>query len=96
MQTVGINVTGQNLPNVNTQGYTRQQVVLKETFSFNGKQYGTGVTIESVQSFRDRFIETRLQTENGIAGGLSAKRDTFSCRRKCFARRSFRRFAKCS
>ncbi len=77
---VGINITGQNIANVNTPGYTRQHVQLSETAPNNFGNYsvGTGVTVAGVQAFRDRFIETRIQTETGIAGRLNAKRDALS------------------
>src|ERR1700709_849054 len=77
---LGINVTGQNISNVNTPGYTRRHVQLVEssTTNINGHAIGTGVTVAGVQDFRDRFIESRLQTETGIAGRLSARRDSLS------------------
>jgi len=77
---LGISVTGQNIANVNTPGYSRQRVVLSESAPQNQSRYsiGTGVTIEGVQSYRDRFIESRIQTETGIAGRLTARRDALS------------------
>ena len=76
----GINVTGQNIANVNTPGYSRQRVLLGESAPMNFGNYsiGTGVTIQGVQAFRNRFIESRIQTETGIAGRLSAQRDSLS------------------
>ncbi len=77
---LGISVTGQNIANVNTPGYSRQRVNLSENAPQNFSRYsvGTGVTIEGVQSFRDRFIESRIQTETGIAGRLTAQRDALA------------------
>lgn len=77
---LGISVTGNNIANVNTQGYTRQRVQLSESAAQNFGRYqiGTGVSIEGVQSFRDRFIESRIQTETGIAGRLTAQRDALA------------------
>lgn len=77
---LGINVTGQNIANINTQGYTRQTVQLSEAApaNFGKTAVGSGVTIDGVKAFRDQFIESRLQTETGIAGKLSAKRDALS------------------
>ena len=76
----GIQVTGQNIANVNTPGYSRRRVQLVEsaTTNINGTTVGTGVTVAGVQDFRDRFIESRLQTETGIAGKLSARRDALA------------------
>ncbi len=77
---LGINVTGQNISNVNTPGYSRQRVLLGESAPMNFGNYsiGTGVSIEGVQAFRNRFIEARIQTETGIAGRLGAQRDSLS------------------
>lgn len=77
---VGINTTGQNIANVNTPGYTRRSVHLAETApnQFGNYSVGTGVTVAGVQAYRDRFIESRIQTETGIAGRLNAQRDTLS------------------
>ncbi|MEW6737071.1 MAG: flagellar hook-associated protein FlgK [Acidobacteriota bacterium] len=75
---LGLTVAGQNIANVNTPGYTRQEVQLAAAppSGANPRLTGNGVTIEDVRSFRDQFIETRLQTESGISGRLQAKRDT--------------------
>jgi len=76
----GINITGQNISNVNTPGYTRRQINLAEstTTNFNGYQIGTGVTVQGVQNFRDALIQSRIQTETGIAGRLTGFRDALA------------------
>jgi flagellar hook-associated protein 1 FlgK len=77
---LGLNITGQNISNVNTPGYTRQRLQLTEsaTANINGHNIGTGVSVAGVQNFRDRFIESRLQTETGISGRLAARRDALA------------------
>ena len=77
---LGINVTGKNISNVNTPGYSRQRVSLGEV-AYQGNtafSVGNGVTVQGVQTFRDRFIESRIQNETGIAGRLNAERDALS------------------
>ena len=76
----GIGVTGQNISNVNTAGYTRQTAQFNEANPTQLGRYaiGNGVTIAGVQSFRDMFVESRLQVESGISGRLSARRDSLS------------------
>lgn len=73
----GISVAGQNIANVNTPGYTRQSVQLSATAGagYTGKTVGAGVSVEGVRSFRERFLESRVQTETGISGRLTARRD---------------------
>lgn len=77
---LGINIAGQNIANVNTPGYSRRRVQLAESTltSLNGSSVGTGVSIAGVQTFRDNFIQSRIQTETGIAGSLTARRDALS------------------
>lgn len=77
---LGINIAGQNIANVNTPGYSRRRVQLMETTQTNlsGVSTGSGVTIAGVQSFRDNFIQSRIQTETGIAGRLTAHRDSLA------------------
>lgn len=77
---LGITVTGQNIANVNTPGYSRQRVALSESapLTLGRNSVGDGVSIEGVKSFRDLFIGSRIQTETGIAGRLTAQRDALS------------------
>lgn len=77
---LGIEVTGQNIANVNTPGYTRRRVELVESAyqGIHGFTLGTGVSIAGVHSFRDIFIQSRIQAETGIAGRLTAERDALA------------------
>lgn len=77
---LGIEVTGQNIANVNTPGYSRRRVEMVESAyqGIHGFTIGTGVTIAGVHSFRDIFIQSRIQTETGIAGRLTAERDALA------------------
>src|SRR4051794_11073411 len=77
---MGLVVTGQNIANVNTPGYTRQQVQLSAvgTDLANMQMTGAGVTVDGVRQFRDRFVDARLQRETAIAGRLTAQRDALA------------------
>lgn len=76
---VGLAVTGQNIANVNTPGYTRQELNLAANSAIGATQLvGSGVTIEGVRSIRDLFIDQRLRTETGITGELNAKQDALA------------------
>ncbi|MDR0498828.1 MAG: flagellar hook-associated protein FlgK [Holophagales bacterium] len=57
-----INVTGQNITNINTPGYARQRVNLETGFSvqIDKLQFGLGVNVRQVQSIRDRFLDMQL------------------------------------
>ena len=79
-QSYGLDVTGQNIANVNTEGYTRRQLDLAERPS----PYGMGgVDILGVRSTRDAFVDTRLRNEvpsrsydDARSGSLSAIEST--------------------
>ncbi len=77
---LGINIAGQNIANVNTPGYSRRRVQLVEAAQTNihGYSIGSGVSIAGVQTFRDLFIQSRIQSETGIAGRLTAQRDSLA------------------
>lgn len=72
---LGITVTGQNIANVNTPGYTRQTVSLSPSAndSSNLRLTGSGVDINGVRSARDQFVESRLQSETATNGRLTAE-----------------------
>lgn len=73
---LGLTAAGHNIANVNTPGYTRQTVQLSASPPDGSNLIGSGVTIEGVRSYRDRFIEQRIQTETAIAGRFTAQRDS--------------------
>lgn len=77
---LGMTVAGQNIANVNTPGYSRRRVQLTEAapLNFNSLNVGSGVSVAGIQSFRDNFIQARIQTESGIAGRLTAQRDALA------------------
>lgn len=77
---MGINIAGQNIANVNTPGYSRRRMQIAETAERNaqGISVGSGVRITGIEAFRDNFIQSRIQAETGIAGRLTARRDSLA------------------
>src|SRR5438132_2541293 len=77
---IGIDVTGQNIANVNTPGYSRRGVHVVESAitDITGHTIATGVQVAGITSFRNDFIQSRIQTETGVTGRLSAERDALS------------------
>jgi flagellar hook-associated protein 1 len=76
----GISLTGQNIANINTPGYSRRRAQLAETVTnnVNGKIFGTGVSVTGIEAFRDNLVQSRIQTEKGVAGRLTAFRDSLA------------------
>lgn len=75
-----LNVTSNNIANVNTKGYSRQRALLvaspdeKTADGF----VGTGVTMEGVERMRDGFVDAQVRQEMGVAGEWSARSDALS------------------
>lgn len=59
----GLDVVGQNIANVNTQGYTRRVALLADVPPPDRYSAGRGVEVTGLRALRDRFIEQRLRAE---------------------------------
>jgi len=71
----GIRVTGHNIANVNTPGYSRQRQVLAASAPIanaSGHQ-GTGVEQLTIERITDRFVETQLLKQNASAASSEAQ-----------------------
>jgi len=62
-----LNVTSNNIANVNTPGYTRETLDVAESTPETVGQisYGTGVTLQGIKSVRDNILTSRIAEENG-------------------------------
>jgi len=65
-----IEVTSNNVANVNTPGYSRQEAVFNETppLQFGALQFGTGVELATISSDRDNILNIRLSQETQQQG----------------------------
>jgi flagellar hook-associated protein 1 len=65
-----MNVVSNNIANVNTPGYTREVANLSETppVTYAGLQYGTGVSLENIQSISSSVLQLRLNQETQNQG----------------------------
>ncbi len=66
--------TTNNVANANTPGYSREVPVLASTdpVVVDPLTFGTGVTLQSVESIRDPILESRIQQETQAQGQLSS------------------------
>ena len=79
-----IATTGQNIANVNTKGYSRQQVNSSASPSLdiwtsqgaNTGQLGTGVNLDSITRVRDRFLDQQFRDHSETLGQWQAKQTT--------------------
>lgn len=72
-----LTVTGHNVANVNTPGYSRQEAVLSERPPLNGQpgMAGTGVQALAIRRYSDEFINRQLTTAQQNLGRLSVSRE---------------------
>jgi len=62
-QRFGLDVTGQNIANVNTPGYSRRVIDFAEVPPESNRSAGRGVDAVGVRAVRDQLIERRLRQE---------------------------------
>jgi len=65
-----LEVTGHNIANANTEGYTRQRLIV-EPLTPERTSYGTigrGVTIDTIRRMRDQFLDVRFREERALLG----------------------------
>lgn len=81
----GLQVTGHNITNVNTEGFTRQQLLQSDspyiTIGENGgnaQQVGLGVNQDEIRQIRDQLADKRLRQENSILSYYQKLNQTIS------------------
>src|SRR5688572_23101818 len=60
---LGLDLAGQNIANINTEGYSRRTMSLAEVPPADVLSAGRGVEVLEIRAVRDRFIELRLGHE---------------------------------
>jgi flagellar hook-associated protein 1 len=68
-----LETTTNNVANVNTPGYSREQPVLvaSDPVVVDPLTFGTGVTLQSVESIRDPILESQIQQQTQAQGQFS-------------------------
>ncbi|MBC9784467.1 flagellar hook-associated protein FlgK [Heliobacterium chlorum] len=81
---MGLDVTGHNIANANTEGYSRQTVVLGTTPSLfqpslhrsnSAGQIGTGVNVDEIRRYRDSFLDMQYRNESRSLGYWNIQSD---------------------
>jgi flagellar hook-associated protein 1 FlgK len=73
-----IDITGNNIANVNTPGYSRQRLIMQQgqPVRVNNMTMSTGVTADSaIQRFYDQFLGAQLRDENEHLGRWEAQKE---------------------
>ena len=77
-QQKAIDVTGNNIANVNTPGYSRQRLIIKQgqPVRVNSLTMSTGVTSDpGIQRYHDQFLNAQLIGENESLGRWEAQKE---------------------
>jgi len=77
---VGIDVTGSNIANVNTSGYSRQRAVINSTGGdyVKGMVFQASVSVDRIQRLYDRYLEGQMITQKQNIGYSSTLNDRLS------------------
>jgi len=78
-----MDVTGHNIANANTEGYSRQTAVLQTSHALpiaslsavtgEGGQLGTGVTVETYTRVRNSYLDAQYRTQNSALSGAGTQ-----------------------
>jgi flagellar hook-associated protein 1 FlgK len=83
-QQLALDVTGHNIANANTVGYSRQSAVMATTEAYTvpgvsrppqAGQLGTGVDVQSYQRMRDEFLDIQYRAQSMRQGSAQATQD---------------------
>lgn len=77
----GISVTGNNISNINTPGYTRQRLNQVSLYAAGSDRYysegdirtGQGALVKNLSQIRSPYLDIRYRTENSKVGQMDAK-----------------------
>jgi flagellar hook-associated protein 1 FlgK len=81
VQKKSLDVTGHNISNANTEGYSRQEVIQSTTrphtiyHGTGAGQVGTGVKIDQIRRIRNNFVDSQIREETSALGKWEMKRD---------------------
>jgi len=77
-QRAALDVTSENISNVNTEGYSRQRVIMETgpTTTRNGLPVGGGVYVASVQRIYDDVLNKQINDGTSLQGNNDAKLQT--------------------
>ena len=78
-QQTAIEVTGQNIANVQTEGFTRQKISFEAASPrrFGVTSVGTGVRLSGIERAHDQFLYTQMVNESANLGMFDIKKTVF-------------------
>jgi flagellar hook-associated protein 1 len=89
-----LDVAGHNIANANTEGYSRQTVVMEtnqaiaipslSAITGEGAQLGTGVTIETYTRIRNAYLDAQYRTQNSALSGAATQAEALEQAQSAF------------
>jgi flagellar hook-associated protein 1 FlgK len=78
-QQLALEVTGNNIANVETEGYSRQDVILESNTprSISQGQLGTGVRVSGIERVFDQFLFQQILSEGDVTGKFNVRENVF-------------------
>src|SRR5580698_7267711 len=75
VQQEGMEITGQNLANVNNAAYSRQSLTIQAATPLQTPigQEGTGVEATGISQARSSLLDGQIQSEASVSGSLNAQ-----------------------
>jgi len=79
-QQLAIEVTGNNIANVETEGYSRQDVILESNRPRTSGlgQLGTGVRVSGIERVFDQFLYQQILSEGDLTGNSKVQKDVYA------------------
>jgi len=76
----GLDITGHNIANANTPGYSRQRANLASSLPLNltPGAIPTGVEVQSITRLRDEFLDFQIRQQASLSGFFTENEDTFT------------------
>jgi flagellar hook-associated protein 1 FlgK len=72
-----LTVLSHNMSNINTSGYSRQQVTMKELYTQNGSNTGSGCTLSEIRRARNLFLDGAYRNQSASSGYWGVKAANF-------------------
>ena len=85
-QQIALEVTGQNIANVDTEGYTRQRAhfVQSEALQKSYGMLGTGVQVDNIEQIKDRFLDAQIRDQTSETEKNAVLADSYDRIEKIF------------
>lgn len=93
-QQEALDVTGHNIANANTEGYSRETVIMRPSLPIDipaissrtgeGAQLGTGVSVETINRIRNTYLDAQYRTQSSALGAAGTQAEELTQAQSAF------------